>query len=53
MFRFSRQALFLCIALLALAARAADFPAPREGSWIAKDFRFHTCLLYTSPSPRD
>ena len=29
-------------ALLALACRAADFPAPQEGSWVAKDFRFHT-----------
>src|SRR5262249_38167950 len=25
-----------------LAARAADYPAPREADWIAKDFRFHT-----------
>ncbi len=29
-------------ALLALAATAADFPAPREGSWVVKDFKFHT-----------
>jgi len=32
----------LTAALLALACRAADFPAPQEGSWVAKDFRFHT-----------
>ena len=32
----------LAVALLALACRAADFPAPQEGSWVAKDFRFHT-----------
>jgi homoserine O-acetyltransferase len=30
------------IALLALSASAADYPAPKEGSWLAKDFRFHT-----------
>ena len=37
-----RSALFVGLGLLALAAQAVDFPAPREGSWIAKDFRFHT-----------
>jgi homoserine O-acetyltransferase/O-succinyltransferase len=26
----------------ALACRAADYPAPKEGSWTVKDFRFHT-----------
>ena len=31
----------LC-ALLALPAAAADYPAAKEGSWIARDFRFHT-----------
>ena len=25
-----------------LAARAADYPAPKEADWIAKDFRFHS-----------
>src|SRR5580704_9243975 len=28
--------------LIAFAATAADYPAPREGDWIARDFRFHT-----------
>jgi homoserine O-acetyltransferase len=37
-----RGALLAGLGWLALAAQAADFPAPREGSWIAKDFRFHT-----------
>ena len=23
-------------------ALAADYPAPKEGSWVARDFRFHT-----------
>jgi homoserine O-acetyltransferase/O-succinyltransferase len=32
----------LTAALLALACSAADFPAPQEGTWVAKDFRFHT-----------
>jgi homoserine O-acetyltransferase len=29
-------------ALLSLASAAAEFPAPKQGSWLAKDFRFHT-----------
>jgi homoserine O-acetyltransferase/O-succinyltransferase len=28
--------------LAAFACLAADYPAPQEGSWVAKDFRFHT-----------
>src|SRR5215475_8549963 len=28
--------------LIAAAAHAAEFPAPKEGDWIARDFRFHT-----------
>jgi homoserine O-acetyltransferase/O-succinyltransferase len=33
-----------CVAMLLTGpgARAADFPAPKEGDWIARDFRFHT-----------
>src|SRR5262245_32059040 len=38
----ARVALVLASALLALAASAAEFPAPREGSWVVRDFRFHT-----------
>ena len=30
------------IAMTAFPARAADYPAPKEGEWVAKDFRFHT-----------
>jgi len=29
-------------AFAAFAACAAEYPAPREGSWVARDFRFHT-----------
>ncbi len=38
-----RSAVVLAAVLLAaLPARAADFPAPKEGDWVARDFRFHT-----------
>jgi len=30
------------LSLIAFAAAAADYPAPREDDWIARDFRFHT-----------
>src|SRR5262245_64687547 len=29
-------------AAFALAAGAAEFPAPKAGTWVAKDFKFHT-----------
>ena len=28
--------------LLPTPGRAADYPAPKEGSWVVRDFRFHT-----------
>jgi homoserine O-acetyltransferase len=28
--------------LTSVAAMAADYPAPRQGDWIARDFKFHT-----------
>ena len=34
--------LFAALLLAASAALAADFPAPQEGSWVVRDFRFHT-----------
>lgn len=37
-----RLALALACAATALAASSADYPAPREASWVARDFRFHT-----------
>jgi len=30
------------VSLIAFAAAAADYPAPKEGDWVARDFRFHT-----------
>jgi homoserine O-acetyltransferase/O-succinyltransferase len=38
---FSSLALGVAV-LGAPPARAADFPAPKEGDWVAKNFRFHT-----------
>ncbi len=32
----------LAIALASLSSLAADYPAPKEGSWIARDFHFHS-----------
>ena len=35
----------VCSLIVALTARpgsAADYPAPKEGSWVVRDFRFHT-----------
>jgi homoserine O-acetyltransferase/O-succinyltransferase len=28
--------------LVSVAAQAADYPAPQQGEWIARDFKFHT-----------
>jgi homoserine O-acetyltransferase len=30
------------LSLIALSAAAQNYPAPKEGTWIARDFRFHT-----------
>jgi homoserine O-acetyltransferase len=32
----------LAITLTALPILAADYPAPKEGSWVVRDFRFHS-----------
>jgi homoserine O-acetyltransferase len=37
--------LFLCCALFlsfVCAAHAADYPKPKEGDWVVRDFKFHT-----------
>src|SRR6266511_4647286 len=39
---FSRAMPGLALAAAALAGLAADYPAPQEGSWVVRDFRFHT-----------
>src|SRR3982074_1518945 len=38
----SRVALSATLALTSFTAVAADYPAPKQGDWIAKDFKFHS-----------
>ena len=38
----SRVALSATLALTSFTAVAADYPAPKQGDWIAKAFKFHT-----------
>jgi homoserine O-acetyltransferase len=38
----SRAALTAAFAMTSFAALAANYPAPKQGDWIAKDFKFHT-----------
>ena len=40
--RIARAICGLMLVLPIVPAVAADYPAPREGSWVARDFRFHT-----------
>ncbi len=41
--RIARRLLWGLIgAAFALGGWAAEFPAPKQGSWVAKDFKFHT-----------
>src|SRR5260221_1687683 len=40
--QLARIAWVLVCALGVLSAWAADYPAPREASWVARDFRLHT-----------
>jgi homoserine O-acetyltransferase len=37
-----RVALSATFALTSFTALAADYPAPKQGDWIAKDFKFHS-----------
>jgi homoserine O-acetyltransferase len=39
---FSPAALSAAFALSSFTAMAADYPAPKQSDWIAKDFKFHT-----------
>jgi homoserine O-acetyltransferase len=32
----------IALTLTSFAAAAADYPAPKQGDWIARDFKFHT-----------
>ena len=40
--RTSCAALTAILLSIAIPAMAADYPAPKQGDWIAKDFKFHT-----------
>jgi homoserine O-acetyltransferase len=40
--RFSSAALSVVFAMTSLTALAADYPAPQQGDWVARDFKFHT-----------
>jgi homoserine O-acetyltransferase len=40
--KYSRAALSAIFAITSFTALAADYPAPRQGDWTAKDFKFHT-----------
>src|ERR1700716_2351358 len=37
----SRAALSAVLAMTSFTAVAADYPAPKQGDWIARDFKFH------------
>lgn len=39
---FWRAALSAVFAMISFTALAADYPTPKQGDWIAKDFKFHT-----------
>jgi hypothetical protein len=36
-----QAAIIILVFSFGLVVRAADYPAPKEGDWIARDFRFH------------
>ncbi len=38
----SSAALAAALISISMSASAADYPAPKQGDWIAKDFKFHT-----------
>lgn len=37
-----RTPLAIAFALISFSAVAADYPAPKEADWVARDFKFHT-----------
>src|SRR5262245_45861450 len=40
--RFTYYAFGLVMMLNTVSARAAEYPRPQDGTWIARDFRFNT-----------
>src|SRR3954468_23159793 len=39
---YSRAALSIALVIISSTALAADYPAPKQADWIARDFKFHT-----------
>jgi homoserine O-acetyltransferase len=39
---FRAAAVSAALVLTSFAASAADYPAPKEGDWVARDFKFHS-----------
>ena len=37
----SRAALSVALAMISSTTLAADYPTPKQGDWIARDFKFH------------
>ena len=37
----------LSFLVIATSVRAADYPAPAEGDWVVRDFRFHIHLPHS------
>jgi homoserine O-acetyltransferase len=40
--KFQSAVLSVAFALTSFSAIAADYPAPKQGDWMARDFKFHT-----------
>jgi homoserine O-acetyltransferase len=40
--RCLRAALSVVFAMISFTAVAADYPAPKQGDWVARDFKFHS-----------
>jgi homoserine O-acetyltransferase len=38
----SAACILASVTAISVGAMAADYPAPKEGDWVAKDFKFHT-----------
>ena len=39
---YSRAALSIALAIISSTALAADYPAPKQADWVARDFKFHS-----------
>ena len=43
--RLLRTAILAALTIISCAALAADYPEPKQGDWIAKDFKFHSGVV--------